>query len=234
MDILYAIRSLVTVIVLTSVLSILWIEIGPRRLDGKVKYGPIVPAFLAVALQQVIEALMNGDSVIAALSTMLWTFGVFISLWGIAVVIEAVRMDAIRWKTYTHHCVLMHAKGTIGFSRGFPFMYQSEFMDETYLGRVGLIINPLAWYEYLLDKLLSPPLPELEQVIVENELGWGTVTATVLNARDYPSTRYGEVIRRFEQGDMIHVAETNVPGWYWIYPSNGIDLYVSADYIRLS
>ncbi|MCM1214044.1 MAG: SH3 domain-containing protein [Lachnospiraceae bacterium] len=107
---------------------------------------------------------------------------------------------------------------------------------------MGLVLNPLAWYEYLLDCLyegsaITKPNPfrsdNRSEIELLEHLGIGTVTVDDLNVRDYPGYPDGAIITTLHKGYTVRIQRTNIPGWYALPSEWDTKIgYVRAEYIE--
>lgn len=250
MIIIKLILHLVLFIILLVGAVFLWYAFAPKLSTKTPMYAGILPATIVSYLDAIIVGIYTNDLYQQFLSVLL-AHCFFMFIWALAVLIQQCRPNKrvfAPYRLYYEH----NSQDSARFTKAFPFpMVKSRISGK----QIACILNPLAWYEYLIWWLMygsekqDDSLNEYKQsVVLIKPLGEGTVTAKELVARDYPGI-IGASIDVLHAGDNIAVYQTNVMGWYGYIveetlsywpeepPNDGKRTsvrYVSSDYIHLA
>ena len=250
MSIIEAIFCTMFLIVLLIVMVISWYILAPKLSTGRPIYYGVAPATITVFLMGLIKGVYTG-TVIQKLQPVLWTYGIFLLIWIIAVAIQYCRpIERVfaSYRSFYEHSFQDSAR----FTKAFPFPTVKSRLTGI---EIACILNPLAWYEYLIwwivfgtEKVESDIDSPRPNVMLLKPLGEGTVVTPELIVRDYPGI-IGKQLGTLYAGDNIFVYETSVVGWYGYIVGEAIDYwpesvpenrdktsvrYVSSDYIHLA
>lgn len=250
MGIIESIVCTVFLIVLLIVAVISWYILAPRLSNGRPIYYGIAPSIITVFLMGCIKGICT-DTLFQNLQSVLWVYGIFLLIWVFAVLIQCCRPNKkvfAPYRSYYEH----NAQDSSRFTKAFPF---PEIKSRISGEQIACILNPLAWYEYLIwwlmygsEKQEGKVSDFRSSVVLIKPLGEGTVTTPELVARDYPGV-VGSTVDVLHAGDNIAVYQTNVIGWYGYIVEETVDYwpetspddgkrssvrYVSSDYIHLA
>ena len=250
MIIIKSILHLVLFAILSVGVVFIWYFTAPKLSTGKPIYAGIIPAMIVSYIDAFIVGIYT-NNLSQRLLGVLWVHGFFLLIWLFAVLIQYCRPNKrvfAPYRSYYEH----NSQDSSRFTKAFPFpRIKSRISGE----QIACILNPLAWYEYLIwwlmygsekqEAILSDPRPS---IVLIKPLGEGTVTAQELIARDYPGV-IGKRVDVLHAGDNIAVYQTNVIGWYGYIVDETVDYwperspddgkrtsvrYVSRDYIHLA
>lgn len=247
------IKSMLHIVLFTILLVgviVIWYLTAPKLSTKRPVYAGIIPAILVSCIDAFIVGIY-ADDLSQRLLGILWVYSLFLLIWVFAVLIQCCRPNKkvfAPYRSYYEH----NAQDSSRFTKAFPF---PEIKSRISGEQIACILNPLAWYEYLIwwlmygsekqERKLSDPRPS---VVLIKPLGEGTVTAPELVARDYPGV-VGSTVDVLHAGDNIAVYQTNVIGWYGYIVEETVDYwpetspddgkrssvrYVSSDYIHLA
>ena len=234
MRILYGIGEVAFMVADIAVLCIIWYQFGPKLSNDEPYYGRTVPATIGLLITYAIRGLIRHDFW-GEIGTLFDGWLLLAAIWLLCVAIQFVRPGKMVYTNYGSFWE-QYIQSSAYLTAAFPFPVMHPKYNKE-LESFACILNPLAWYDYLIWKLVASPMPtppeqpKVPAYFVRN-IGFGKVTAPELIVRDYPDITGIQLAVRHE-GDTIEVYETNIRGWYGFYMTEVCKAFVKADYIQI-